>query len=89
MAPGEEQILHRFPQKGFDALWPTGNAARHGQGNQPMDQAPASFHQIRDVCSLDSLSPGLLLHGLTCQGKALFDLDGRIRMAIAAKGDSC
>jgi hypothetical protein len=49
MAPGEEQVLHRFPQKGFDALWPTGNAARHGQGNQPMDQAPTSFHQIRDV----------------------------------------
>src|SRR6266516_4228600 len=44
MAPGEEQVLHRLLQKVFDALWPPDDAARHGQGNQPMDQAPASFH---------------------------------------------
>ena len=66
MAPGKEQILHRLMQKVFDALWPPGNAARHGQGNQPMDEAPASFHQISEVCSLDSLDFGPLLDGLTC-----------------------
>lgn len=59
MAPGEEQVLHRLPQKGFGTIWPTSYAARHVQGNQHMDQAPAGLHQIRDVCSFGSFSPGL------------------------------
>lgn len=49
MAPGEEQIPHRLLQNVFGAVWSPGNAASHGQGNEPMDQSPASFHQIMDV----------------------------------------
>lgn len=66
MAPGEEQILHRLQQNVFGAVWSPGNAASQGQGNEPMDQAPTSFHQISDVCSLDSLGLGPLLEGLMC-----------------------
>jgi hypothetical protein len=66
VAPGKEQIPDRLLQNVFGAVWPSGNAASHGQGNEPMDQAPTSFHQISDICSLDALGLGPLLECLTC-----------------------
>ena len=66
MAPSEEQIPHCLLQNVFGTVWSPGNAASHSQGNEAMDQAPASFHQISDVSSLDSLGLGPLLHG--CAG---------------------
>jgi hypothetical protein len=51
MAPGEEQVLHRLLQQGFDALWPPGNAASHGQGNEPMDQASLRPKEFLICCS--------------------------------------
>ncbi len=65
MAPGEEQIPHRLLQNVFGAVWSPGNAASHGQGNEPMDQAPASFQEIIDVWDLDAFGRCPLLDGLT------------------------
>ena len=66
MTPGEELVLHALLQNVFGAVWSSRNAVSHGQDSDAVNQAPASLHQISDVCSLDSSGLGPLLHGFMC-----------------------